>query len=67
MPRKRSQTSRSSARRRKARQTIKYTWKVTPVQYKELLDLSLSLVEKWLLDQEALEVPVMADLESKAA
>ncbi|MBA7595172.1 hypothetical protein ES703_02131 [subsurface metagenome] len=63
MPRKRGPSTRSSARRRKARQTKKYTWKVVPVLYKKQLDTSTLAVEDWLLIQDELEIQSIEELE----
>lgn len=63
MPRKRGPSTRSSARRRKARQTTKYTWKVVPVLYKKQLDESTLAVEDWLLIQDELELQSIEELE----
>ena len=66
MPSKRGSTTRSSARRRKARMKQNYTWKILPVLYKEQIDESTNAVEAWLLNQETLETRTQTILEAQS-
>lgn len=65
MPSKRGPARTSNAIKRKHRFRKKYTHHVTPVQMKELLDEAKALLEEWLINYDAVEVQVLADLVSK--
>ena len=65
MPTKRGPARKSTAIKRKHRFRKKHTHHVTPVQMKELLDEAKALLETWLINYDAVEVQVLADLESK--
>ena len=65
MPRKRGPSRKASVTKRIKRFKEKYTHHVTPVQMKELLDEAKALLEEWLVNYDAVEVEVLADLEIK--